>query len=113
MELKGGLFLDNWGLSLMRSRQVLLYLINPKKGALPATRWSAAGFADTDPIATNKTEEGKQKNRPQTWARLTKKGKKEFDAYLEELQRVIQDAHIRIDTKSEPGDEPGMAPARG
>lgn len=63
VELKGGLFLDNWGLSLMRARQVLLYLIDEKKGALPTTRWSAAGFADTDPIATNKTEEGKQQNR--------------------------------------------------
>lgn len=63
VELKGGLFLDNWGLSLMRARQVLVYLIDPGKGALPATRWSAAGFADTDPVASNKTEDGKQKNR--------------------------------------------------
>ncbi len=63
VELKGGLFMDNWGLSLMRARQVLIYLINPKHGSLPPTRWSAAGFADTDPIASNKTEDGKQKNR--------------------------------------------------
>lgn len=63
VELRGGLFFDNWGLSLMRARQVLLYLIDDKKGALPPTRWSAAGFADTDPIASNKTEDGKQKNR--------------------------------------------------
>ncbi len=63
VELKGGLFFDNWGLSLMRARQVLLYLIDPKKGALPTKRWSAAGFADTDPIATNDNDEGKQSNR--------------------------------------------------
>jgi chemotaxis protein MotB len=64
VELKGGLFQDNWGLSLMRARQVLLYLIDQNKGGkLPAKRWSAAGFADTDPIAENTDETGKQKNR--------------------------------------------------
>lgn len=63
VELKGGLLIDNWGLSLMRAREVLVFLIDPKQGALPATRWSAAGFADTDPIASNKEEDGKQKNR--------------------------------------------------
>src|SRR5262249_46355564 len=46
--LKGGPFQDNWGLSLMRARSVLLYLTN--KG-MPKQRWSAAGFADTDPVA--------------------------------------------------------------
>ena len=65
MELKGGLFLDNWGLSLMRARQVLHlpHRSQARARSLPTTRWSAAGFADTDPISTNKTEEGKQKNR--------------------------------------------------
>jgi chemotaxis protein MotB len=63
VELKGGLLIDNWGLSLMRAREVLVYLIDPAKGSLPATRWSAAGFADTDPVASNKTEDGKQLNR--------------------------------------------------
>jgi chemotaxis protein MotB len=63
VELKGGLFKDNWGLSLMRAREVLIFLIDPKKGALPATRWSAAGFADTDPVASNETPDGRQKNR--------------------------------------------------
>lgn len=61
--LRGGVFYDNWGLSLMRARQVLIYLIDPDKGGLPINRWSAAGFADTDPVATNDTDEGKQQNR--------------------------------------------------
>ncbi len=61
--LKGGAYRDNWGLSLMRGRSVLLYLIDPKHGALPDKRWSASGFADTDPIESNDTPEGKQKNR--------------------------------------------------
>jgi chemotaxis protein MotB len=59
----GGPFWDNWGLSVMRARGVLLYLIDPKTGKLPAKNWSAAGFADTDPIATNDTPEGRQANR--------------------------------------------------
>lgn len=55
-------FRDNWGLSLMRARSVLLHLIG-KNGGLPRQHWSAAGFADTDPVAPNTTRDGQQKNR--------------------------------------------------
>jgi chemotaxis protein MotB len=59
-----GPFKDNWGLSLMRAREVLVFLVDPEKGgALPKEHWSAGGFADTDPIASNDTDEGRQKNR--------------------------------------------------
>ncbi|HEX4513419.1 MAG TPA: OmpA family protein [Polyangiaceae bacterium] len=59
-----GAFKDNWGLSLMRAREVLVFLINAKDGGgLPVQHWSAAGFADTDPVAPNTTPEGRQKNR--------------------------------------------------
>ncbi|MBK9262589.1 MAG: OmpA family protein [Polyangiaceae bacterium] len=61
--LAGGIFRDNWGLSLMRAREVLLFLVSEKGGQLPIERWSAAGFGDTDPIAPNDTDEGRQKNR--------------------------------------------------
>jgi len=60
---RGGVFQDNWGLSLMRARRVLLFIIDPDHGALPPTKWSAAGFADTDPVADNDSPEGRQKNR--------------------------------------------------
>jgi chemotaxis protein MotB len=60
--LQGGVFRDNWGLSLMRARSVLVFLVGGK-GILPAKHWSAAGFADTDPVATNGTKDGQQKNR--------------------------------------------------
>lgn len=60
--LQGGPFRDNWGLSLMRARSVLLFLVG-KSGNLPRQHWSAAGFADTDPIAANTTKDGQQKNR--------------------------------------------------
>ena len=61
--LQGGQFGDNWGLSLMRARQVLLYVVSDKGGQLPVSHWSAAGFAETDPVAPNDTDEGRQKNR--------------------------------------------------
>jgi len=62
--LQGGPFHDNWGLSLMRARDVLLFLVNPDKGGgLPIQHWSAAGFADTDPVASNDDDAGRQKNR--------------------------------------------------
>jgi chemotaxis protein MotB len=61
-----GSFRDNWGLSAMRARAVVLFLTKPVDrggGGLDATHWSAAGYADTDPIAANDSEEGRQKNR--------------------------------------------------
>jgi len=57
-------FKDNWGLSLMRAREVLLYLTKQEtSGTLNVKRWSAAGYADTDPIASNASPEGKRRNR--------------------------------------------------
>jgi chemotaxis protein MotB len=62
--LQRGPFKDNWGLSLMRAREVLVFLVDPAKGGqLPVAHWSATGFADTDPIASNDTDDGRQKNR--------------------------------------------------
>jgi len=64
--LSGGRFKDNWGLSVMRAREVLSFLITPKDkagGGLDASRWSASGYGDTDPVKSNDTPEGKQANR--------------------------------------------------
>jgi chemotaxis protein MotB len=75
--LKGGPYLDNWGLSLMRARGVLVFLITPTDvtpsghganrvepgGGLPSTRWSPAGYGETDPVATNDSPDNMQKNR--------------------------------------------------
>jgi len=62
--LAHGPFKDNWGLSLMRAREVLVFLVDPEKGGgLPLAHWSAAGFSDTDPVADNGTDDGRQKNR--------------------------------------------------
>lgn len=78
----GGAFHDNWGLSLARARQVLLFLIAPRADAstdpkkkvvagkggagLDFKHLAAAGFADTDPIAGTSEQQSKddqQKNR--------------------------------------------------
>jgi chemotaxis protein MotB len=50
---KGGQFHDNWGLSLSRARQVLLFLVTPqpKGGGLDPKRWAATGYGETDPVA--------------------------------------------------------------
>jgi chemotaxis protein MotB len=47
----------------MRSREVLLFLVNDKAAGMPPAKWSAAGFGDTDPVANNDLDEGRQKNR--------------------------------------------------
>ena len=41
---------------------IALYLVG-KNGNMPRQHWSAAGFADTDPIANNATKDGQAKNR--------------------------------------------------
>ncbi len=72
----GGAFIDNWGLSLMRARTVLVFLISPDKGADPkgmptggalsAAHFSAVGYGSTDPAAGTadaQTKDEEQKNR--------------------------------------------------
>jgi chemotaxis protein MotB len=61
-------FIDNWGLSAMRARQVLVYLVAPVNakeggGGLDARRLHAAGYGDTDPVAANDTDVNLQANR--------------------------------------------------
>lgn len=58
-------------------------------------------------------KKGVHGRRPLTEARLTARGRKEFDAYIAELQRVIQDASVRVRPAGEDpqGDAPGVAPA--
>lgn len=69
----GGYFKDNWGLSVMRARQVVVFLTaEPKAGAktggggLNPRRLAATGYAEFDPIAgtvEQQSDEDKKKNR--------------------------------------------------
>ena len=62
----GGTFKDNWGLSVMRAREVLAYLVKPVEdggGGLAPNHWSAAGYGATDPVEPNDTPEHMQANR--------------------------------------------------
>lgn len=64
--LRGGPFQDNWGLSAMRARSVLVFLIRPvaeRGGGLDARQWSASGYADTDPVAPNDSAANRRLNR--------------------------------------------------
>ncbi len=66
--LGGGPYRDNWGLSAMRAREVLVYLVAPtdaKKGGggLDSGRLHAAGYGEKDPVADNGTDGGRQQNR--------------------------------------------------
>jgi chemotaxis protein MotB len=71
-----GQFLDNWGLSLMRARTVLVFLISPDKGpdakgvatggALDPTHFSAVGYGAMDPAqgtVGQQSRDDEQKNR--------------------------------------------------
>jgi chemotaxis protein MotB len=70
-----GQFVDNWGLSLMRARTVLVFLISPDKGdvrgfpsggGLHPAHFSAVGYGQMDPAAgtvESQTVAEEQKNR--------------------------------------------------
>lgn len=55
-----GVFPSNWDLSSARATSVVKELV---KNNIPATRLSAVGYGEFHPIAENKTEEGRFKNR--------------------------------------------------
>lgn len=64
--LIGGKYGDNWGLSAMRAREVLLEMVKPATGGgggLDQNKLHAAGFGETDPVATNATDDGRKQNR--------------------------------------------------
>jgi chemotaxis protein MotB len=64
--LRRGPYKDNWGLSAMRARSVLAYLVSPIEqngGGLSESNWSAAGYGSRDPVADNESDEGRAKNR--------------------------------------------------
>jgi chemotaxis protein MotB len=65
-KLQGGVFKDNWGLSVMRARQVVVFLVDPADkggGGLSPKRWSASGYGEEDPVAPNDTPANMAKNR--------------------------------------------------
>jgi chemotaxis protein MotB len=60
MEIHSEKFPSNWELSAARATAVLRYFINQN---IDPKRLTATGFADTVPVATNKTERGRALNR--------------------------------------------------
>ncbi len=70
-----GAYFDNWGLSLMRARQVLAFLVSPDSrdahgipsgGGLDPTHWAAAGYGQMDPVVgtvEQQSREEEAKNR--------------------------------------------------
>lgn len=54
-------FPSNWDLSTARANEVIRYLIEVHN--LQPERFKAVGYGEYEPIASNKTEEGKSKNR--------------------------------------------------
>jgi len=54
-------FRNNWELSAARSIAMLDVLSS--RFQIPAERFSVAGYADTSPVASNETEEGRARNR--------------------------------------------------
>jgi chemotaxis protein MotB len=64
--LAGGKYGDNWGLSAMRAREVLLHLVKVTTeggGGLDPGKLHAAGYGETDPIAPNDSDLNRKQNR--------------------------------------------------
>lgn len=63
---QGGAFKDGYGLAAMRAREVLAVLARPADkggGGLAATRLSAAGFGDADPLKGDDSPAARAENR--------------------------------------------------
>jgi chemotaxis protein MotB len=60
--IKSARFPSNWELSTARAVTVARFLAAPAQ-AVPATRLSAAGYAESQPVASNDTPEGRAQNR--------------------------------------------------
>ncbi len=61
MPIKGSQYSSNWELSTARATSVIMYFL--KEHGLPAERFSASGYGEHKPVATNATPEGRNKNR--------------------------------------------------
>lgn len=62
----GSALKDNWGLSAMRAREVMIFLVEPTEkggGGLDQSKLHPAGYGAIDPVASNATPEGRQQNR--------------------------------------------------
>ena len=55
------MFPSNWELSVNRASRIIRYL--SEKHGIQDNYLSASGYADTRPVTTNETFEGRQKNR--------------------------------------------------
>ena len=61
LPISGGQYRNNWVLSTARATSVLSYLLQHHD--VPASRLSAAGYADQRPVMTNRTSTGRAANR--------------------------------------------------
>lgn len=60
---KKGAKADAWQTSFAQAHLVLRFFQEGEGGKLPVSGWSAAGYADTDPVAPGDTPEARAKNR--------------------------------------------------
>lgn len=61
LPMRGGRFPSNWELSTARATAVVRHLI--ETGKVPASRLSAAGYAEHHPVMSNSSEIGRSRNR--------------------------------------------------
>ncbi|MCX8030432.1 MAG: OmpA family protein [Thermodesulfovibrionales bacterium] len=59
--IRSSTYSSNWELSTARASAVIVYFINDHK--IPPERFSAAGYGEYKPVASNSTAEGRNKNR--------------------------------------------------
>ncbi|MEM7219870.1 MAG: MotB family protein [Pseudomonadota bacterium] len=98
LPISTGRFRSNWDLSTARAASVLHGIMG--SGGLDASRFIAAGHADTVPLASNATREGRARNR-----------RVDISIYQGDKSYFIHDEDFMLDQTRSPQGAPGESPA--
>lgn len=96
--MKSAIYPSNWELSSARASAIVRYLSSTFN--IPENRFSAVGYSDSRPLATNSTEKGREQNRRveivilrNKFAKteiLTKEFKKDLDNEIEKFKQITE-----------------------
>lgn len=95
LPINSEIYPSNWELSSARASSVLRYLLS--RYSLNNKNFSAIGYADSHPIASNNTPEGRNKNRRVEIAVL-RRSQSKFEPKVEYNEQTLQNKEVKNNT---------------